>query len=205
MSNFILLIKKCTICKETKSWAEFPYKYKSGKTQAYRQSHCKKCKNHGKLIRRRTNLQTYVNRKVKSLAAFAKKKYQIVKTDQEIKLLKESLYNLILRTPKCPYTKEPLDFKTNLHLDHKIPVSRDSSKILDLENLQWVSEIYNHAKWDQTDEEFNQKYIIRYRSPKEIQKPKRGPILFKKRSLLFARYRLTPYTHMDTQATPPKK
>jgi 5-methylcytosine-specific restriction endonuclease McrA len=54
----------------------------------------------------------------------------------------------------CPYTGEKLVFGENVHLDHKIPISRAPELAYELNNLQLVSEEYNQAKGAKTDSEF---------------------------------------------------
>jgi hypothetical protein len=71
------------------------------------------------------------------------------------------LDQLLKNTPYCPYTGEPLVPGKNLHLDHKIPVSKGGS-IIDPNNLQWTSKVYNYAKHILTNEEFARHWKITY-------------------------------------------
>lgn len=65
--------------------------------------------------------------------------------------------------PFCPFTGEPIALGDNAELDHIVPRSRRPDLTTDIDNLQWVSSVYNRAKFDMTDEEFNTKYELRYK------------------------------------------
>lgn len=66
--------------------------------------------------------------------------------------------------PICPYTNEILVPGLTASLDHRIPVSKDKSKALDLDNLEWVAMVYNQAKGNMTTDEFNESYSLTVKS-----------------------------------------
>lgn len=67
--------------------------------------------------------------------------------------LTNDLCKLLRENSFCPYTQQPLIPGVNLHIDHILPISRGGA-ILNINNLQLVSEQYNRAKWNLTDSEF---------------------------------------------------
>lgn len=178
-------MKQCTKCHIWKDTVLFPRRYDRERGW---QAHCKQCKK----IRAREYYRRHPGRKSKNPPGYMKKyRAQYIRT-QPARYVDRILFSLLtrmgkkgfcplpqymsaakqflldsLKTPTlvCPYTGEPLRIGVNTSLDHKIPVSRRLDLALVTDNLQIVSMTYNQAKWKMTDEEFNQKYILRYRSP----------------------------------------
>lgn len=66
---------------------------------------------------------------------------------------------------RCPYTGEKLILGLNTHLDHIKPRARFPKLLGDIDNLEWVSEVANHAKGQMTKEEFQAKYILILKFP----------------------------------------
>jgi 5-methylcytosine-specific restriction endonuclease McrA len=73
-------------------------------------------------------------------------------SDNDASTVVRSLLDKWNAVTTCPYTGEPLTVHT-AGLDHIIPRSRGGS-LIDPNNLQWVSKVYNSAKHTMTDEEF---------------------------------------------------
>jgi 5-methylcytosine-specific restriction endonuclease McrA len=108
--------------------------------------------------RRRKTIKGHVWSKISLLRRCARKK-GITYTNETIATVRSYLFDNI--PSHCPFTGEPLTKGENLHLDHIIPVSRGGEWI-SLDNLRWVSETYNRAKFDMTAEEFAHRYTLTY-------------------------------------------
>lgn len=138
-------MKKCSNCKVYLSGGNF---YKNT-------SRCKKCYGIVQLIRQKQHrtdrsplwlqaiIKSTLRRRNLPLGSLIKRK--------ELSLL---LHEMLQTALVCPYTGDKLIPGVNLHLDHKIPISRQPELALDINNLQFVSKRYNHAKYDMTDKEF---------------------------------------------------
>lgn len=101
-------------------------------------------------------LKHWLNRLIKTM--LYNNEMQVSK--QHKQLLVESLLAVI--PTHCPYTSEPLYPGFNLSLEHKLPTSSHPQLAAQVDNLQWTSKTYNHAKHTMTNEEFNRHYQITY-------------------------------------------
>jgi 5-methylcytosine-specific restriction endonuclease McrA len=176
-------MKKCTTCKQLKPFAMF-FALQT-RVDGY-DSKCKRCQ---KIYRKDLHIQRKADQKcrycpkeycisagsklyciecwvdyiVKAMIRTTAKRYGLWITKDRIEKIVEGMYYKLLQTPKCLYTGETLLPGQNTHLDHKIPKVRNPKIALDIDNLQWVSNTYNRAKQDMTDEEFAAKFILKFR------------------------------------------
>jgi 5-methylcytosine-specific restriction endonuclease McrA len=152
-------LKKCGICLIVKPLTDFPKREKKKGGYKYL---CKKCKYFQKATKKYLTLEAYVRNLVRQLSQRKVKNKPQFTIEQKTNMV-GALMEMALNTTHCPYTGEELNYKQNMQLDHKVPASRRPDLLLDPSNVQWVSAVYNRAKWNMTDEEFNSKYILRKR------------------------------------------
>jgi len=163
--------KRCPKCKAEKPHSDF-YSIKNGRLTGW----CKKCmvKYIGEYNRKRRQTRkrdkvcrSCGNPTIPNSSHFCEFHYVASKLRYAVGTKCNDYTQIMLdrlkqQDYKCPYTGEQIILGINAHLDHIKPKSRFPELATDLNNIEWVSAVINHAKADMTKEEFLSQYRITY-------------------------------------------